>query len=51
MQRPVPLFRTMPSMYGWSAFDVDPKGERFVVPTGTPYELLPVTAAVHALRR
>ncbi len=49
--RPAPLFRTPLSQFGWNGFDADPSGERFLVPSGTPFEALPVTVAVHALRR
>jgi hypothetical protein len=48
--RPTPLFATPLSATGWSTFDVDPTGERFVAPTGTPFEALPVTVHVGALR-
>jgi hypothetical protein len=32
-----------------TSFDLD--GQRFVVPTGTSYDRLPLTVAVHTLRR
>ena len=47
--RPEPLFRVPLALSGWSGyFDLEAGGERFLLPTGRPYEAVPITVELAA---